>query len=76
MEEKFEIFDSESNSNFYNRNLFQTIEKNYPTNKTGVYHIVDIWRLDILDLRDYGNGNNRRYRYVLQSFLKTKILKR
>ena len=39
--------------------------KSYPTNKTDVYHIDDIWSFDILDLRDYGPENNRRYRYVL-----------
>ena len=39
--------------------------KNYITNKTDVYHINDIWSLDILDLKDYGSENNRGYRYVL-----------
>ena len=37
----------------------------YPTNKTDVYFIDDIWSLDILDLKDYGSENNRGYRYVL-----------
>ena len=40
-------------------------KKNYNTNKTDVYHIDDIWSLDILDLKDYGPENNRGYRYVL-----------
>ena len=40
-------------------------KKYYPTNKTNVYHIDDIWSLDILDLKDYGPKNNRGYRYVL-----------
>ena len=40
-------------------------KNNYATNKTDVYHIDDIWSLDILDLKDYGPGNNRGYRYVL-----------
>ena len=40
-------------------------KKNNPTNKTNVYHIDDVWSLDILDLKDYGPENNRRYRYVL-----------
>ena len=40
-------------------------KKNYVTNKTDVYHIDDIWSLDILDLKDYGPENNRKYRYVL-----------
>ena len=39
--------------------------KNYATNKTDVYHIDDIWSLDILDLKDYGPENNEGYRYVL-----------
>ena len=39
--------------------------KYYPTNKTDVYFIDDIWSLDILDLKDYGPKNNRGYRYVL-----------
>ena len=40
-------------------------KKNYFTNKTDVYHIDDIWSIDILDLKDYGPENNRGYRYVL-----------
>ena len=40
-------------------------KKNYATNKTDVYHINDVWSLDILDLKDYGPEHNRRYRYVL-----------
>ena len=40
-------------------------KKNYATNKTDVYHIDDIWSLDILDLKDYVPENDRGYRYVL-----------
>ena len=40
-------------------------KKNSATNKTNVYHIDDIWSLDILDLKDLGPENNRGYRYVL-----------
>ena len=40
-------------------------KKNYVTNKSDVYHIDDIWSLDILDLKDYGPENNRNYRYIL-----------
>ena len=40
-------------------------KKNYATDKTDVYHIADIYSLDILDLKDYGPENNRGYRYVL-----------
>ena len=39
-------------------------KKNYATNKTDVYHI-DNWSLDILDLKVYGEENNKGYRYVL-----------
>ena len=35
------------------------------TSKTDVYHIDDIWKLDILDLQNYGPENNRGCRYVL-----------
>ena len=40
-------------------------KKNYLTNETDVYHIDDIWKLDILDLKNNGPENNRSYRYVL-----------
>ena len=40
-------------------------KKNYPTNKTDVYHIDDIWSFDILDLKAYVPENIRNYRYVL-----------
>ena len=40
-------------------------KKNYATNKTNVYHINDVWSLDILDLKDYGPENNKGYRYIL-----------
>ena len=45
--------------------FFQTTKKNCPTNKTDVYHIDDIWSLNLLDLKDYGPENYRGYRYVL-----------
>ena len=50
---------------FINEIYSKPPRKNYPTNKTDVYHIDDIWSLDILDLKDYGPENNRGYRYVL-----------
>ena len=50
---------------FINEICSKSPKKNYPTNKTDVYHIDDIWSLDILDLKDYGPKNNRSYRYVL-----------
>ena len=50
---------------FINEIYSKPPKKNYATNKTDVYHIDDTWSLDILDLKDYGPENNRRYRYVL-----------
>ena len=50
---------------FINEIYFKGPKKNYATNKTNVYHIDDIWSLDILDLKDYGPKNNKGYRYVL-----------
>ena len=49
---------------FIHRIYSKGARKSYPTNKTDVYHTDDIWSLDILDLKDYGPKNNRRYRYV------------
>ena len=44
-------------------------KKNYITNKADVYHIDDIWSLDILDLKSYlksyGPENNEGYRCLL-----------
>ena len=50
---------------FINEIYSKPPKKYYPTNKTDVYHIDNIWSLDILDLKDYGPKNNRGYRYVL-----------
>ena len=50
---------------FINKVYSRGPKKIYNTNKTDVYHIDDIWSLDILDLKDYGPDNNRGYRYVL-----------
>ena len=50
---------------FINEIYSKPPKKNYITNKTDVYHIDDIWSLDILDLKDYGPENNRGHRYVL-----------
>ena len=50
---------------FINEIYSKPPKKYYATNKTDVYHIDDIWSLDILDLKDYGPKNNRGYRYVL-----------
>ena len=50
---------------FINEVYSKPPKKKYTTNKGDVYHIDDIWSLDILDLKDYGPENNRGYRYVL-----------
>ena len=50
---------------FINEIYSKPPKRNYNTNKTDVYHIDDIWSLDILDLKDYAPKNNRGYRYVL-----------
>ena len=50
---------------FINEIYSKPPKKYYATNKTDVYHIDDIWSLDILDLKDYGPKNNKGYRYVL-----------
>ena len=50
---------------FINKIYSKPPKKYYPTNKTNVYYIDDIWRLDIIDVKDYGRENNRGYRYVL-----------
>ena len=50
---------------FINEIYSKPPKKNYATNKTDVYHIDDIWNLDILDLKDYGVENNRGFGYVL-----------
>ena len=43
--------DSENKKKFINEIYSKPPKKNYPTNKTDVYHIDDIWSLDILDLK-------------------------
>ena len=50
---------------FINEIYSKPPKKIYITNKTDVYHIDDIWSLDILDLKDYSPKTNRGYRYVL-----------
>ena len=50
---------------FINEIYSKPPKKNYDTNKTDVYHVDEIWSLDILDLKDYGPENNRGYRFVL-----------
>ena len=49
---------------FVNEIYSKRPKRNYMANKTNVCHIDDIWSLDILDLKDYGPGKHRGYRYV------------
>ena len=65
MEQNFKKMTQKTIKIFINEIFSKSLKRNYPTNKTDVYHIDDIWSLDILDLEDYGPENNRRYRYVL-----------
>ena len=50
---------------FINNNYSKPPKKSYSSNETDVYHIDDIWSLDILDLKNYGPEKNRGHRYVL-----------
>ena len=54
-----------NNKIFINEIYSKPPKNNYPTNEPDVYHIDDIWSLDILYLKDYSPKNNRGYRYVL-----------
>ena len=57
---------TQKNIKIFINEIYSKPPKKYSaTNKTDVYHIDDIWSLDILDLKDYGPENNRGYRYVL-----------
>ena len=51
---------------FINEIFSKSPKQNYPTNKTDVYQIVDIWSFDRLDLKDYGPENKRGCRYILK----------
>ena len=39
---------------FIKENYSKTAKMKYATNKIDVYHIDEVWSLDILDLEDYG----------------------
>ena len=53
---------------FINEIYFKRLKHNYIAKKTNVYHIDDIYCLDVLNLEDYGPGNNEGYRYDLVVF--------
>ena len=50
---------------FINEIYSKPLKRNYVTNRTDVYLINDIWSLNMLDLKDYGPENGKRYGYVL-----------
>ena len=50
---------------FINENYSKPPRKSYPTNKTDVYHIDDVWSLDRIDHNHYGHENNRGCKNVL-----------
>ena len=50
---------------FINEIFSNPPKKNCLTNKTDVYHIDDMWSLDISDTKDYGPENNRGFRYIV-----------
>ena len=50
---------------FINEIYSKPSKKFYPSNKTDVFYIDDIWCLDFLDLRDYDPENNKNYSSVL-----------
>ena len=50
-----------SNKIFINEIYSKQPKKKYSTNNKEIYHIVGIWSLDILDLKDYGHENNTNY---------------
>ena len=65
LEEKYKINVSEDNQCFLDENYSKTPKKIVPQPKTDVYHIDDVWSLDILGIKNYGPEKNEGYRYVL-----------
>ena len=55
----------ETIKNFLNEISNKGPKQNYVTNKTNVYHIDDIWSLDILELKFYSPESSKVWRYVL-----------
>ena len=51
--------------NFLNETYSKPPKKNYNINQTDVYYIDNNWSLNILDLKEYGTENKRRFRHVL-----------
>ena len=56
---------TQKNIKIFINEIYSKPPKKLATNKTDVYHIDDIWSLDMMDLKDYGPENNKKYRYVL-----------
>ena len=64
MEENFKKTTQKPINLYVNEFFSKPPKENYSTNKTDVYHIDDVWSLDIFDLKGYGPKNNKNYRYV------------
>ena len=71
---KLDLKQRKKNSHWMTQNTIKTFlneiclkapQLNYINKKINVYHIDDIWSLDILDFEDYGPENIRGFRYVL-----------
>ena len=43
-------------------------KKVYPTNKIVDNHIDEIWSIDLADMIDYKNSNNKGFRYIFVIF--------
>ena len=53
--------------NFINEICSKPPRKNYVTNQSDVYHIDNIWNLDVLDLKDYSPEKNWRIKICFRS---------
>ena len=49
---------------FMNETYSKPPKKKFVKNKTVVYYIINLWSVDIIDLKDYGPENKRGYRYA------------
>ena len=61
IEEHFKKMSQKSIKTFINEIFSKGTKRKFITNKTVVYQIDDKWRLDKIDLKDYGPENNRGY---------------
>ena len=49
---------------FANEVYSTPLRKNYPTNKIVYNHIDEIWSVDLADMIDYKNSNNKGFSYI------------